>query len=100
MNRDWTAGKDVGHGVISQRSTIKLKQVTDGTSHTYMVGEKNVRPLAYLGWNGEPPDSDANPSVDYGDMEGAYSGGDANRSSAEPPFRDEDLNESSFSQFF
>ena len=29
-------------GVIFQRSEIKIKQITDGTTHTYLLGEKNV----------------------------------------------------------
>jgi hypothetical protein len=33
-----------GHtGVIFQRSTVSMNQVTDGTSHTYFVGEKNIQ---------------------------------------------------------
>jgi prepilin-type N-terminal cleavage/methylation domain-containing protein len=32
-----------GHtGVIYQRSEIKFAQITDGTSHTYLLGEKNI----------------------------------------------------------
>jgi prepilin-type N-terminal cleavage/methylation domain-containing protein len=29
-------------GIVFQRSTIKISQVTDGTSHTYLFGEKNL----------------------------------------------------------
>ena len=29
-------------GVIFQRSEIKIKQITDGTTHTYLLGEKNI----------------------------------------------------------
>lgn len=39
--------KDRAHGVVFQRSEVKLGQVTDGTSHTYMVGEKYLMPEHY-----------------------------------------------------
>lgn len=47
MARDWTPSKDVGHGIITQSSTIKLRQIIDGTSKTYMVGEKFAEPSLY-----------------------------------------------------
>jgi hypothetical protein len=34
-------------GVIHQRSEIELRHITDGTSHTYLLGEKNVNPDYY-----------------------------------------------------
>jgi hypothetical protein len=34
-------------GVIHQRSEIKLRHITDGTSHTYLLGEKNLDPTYY-----------------------------------------------------
>jgi prepilin-type N-terminal cleavage/methylation domain-containing protein len=37
-----------GHtGVIFQRSTISFNQITDGTSHTYLIGEKNLQIAHY-----------------------------------------------------
>ncbi|MEX2169158.1 MAG: DUF1559 domain-containing protein [Pirellulales bacterium] len=37
-----------GHtGVVFQRSEIKLRQITDGTSFTYLYGEKNLDPKHY-----------------------------------------------------
>ena len=36
-------------GVTYQRSEIKLKHITDGTSNTYLVGEKCVNPDFYTG---------------------------------------------------
>lgn len=38
-----------GHtGVIYQRSETELREITDGTSNTYLIGEKNLNPDAYL----------------------------------------------------
>lgn len=34
-------------GLICQRSLIALREVTDGTSHTYLVGEKYLNPFGY-----------------------------------------------------
>jgi prepilin-type processing-associated H-X9-DG protein len=54
-------------GVIYYRSAITSKRITDGTSHTYLVGEKFLSPDGYEnllpGGNGR-----------YGDNQGAYSG--------------------------
>ncbi len=37
-----------GHtGVVFQRSEIAMRQITDGTSHTYLFGEKNIQPEHY-----------------------------------------------------
>ncbi len=47
MNGSWLEGKDVGHGIITQASTIELRQVTDGTSKTYLIGEKFAEPSLY-----------------------------------------------------
>ena len=35
-------------GVIFQRSEIKIRQITDGTTYTYLIGEKNLDPNHYL----------------------------------------------------
>ncbi len=40
-NRVWT-------GVIFQRSEIRIAAITNGTSNTYLVGEKYVNPVDYL----------------------------------------------------
>jgi len=45
-------------GVCYQRSTIKLNEITDGTSKTYMVGEKFMDPDFYEGVNGFAAQSD------------------------------------------
>jgi prepilin-type N-terminal cleavage/methylation domain-containing protein len=34
-------------GVVFQRSTISFNQITDGTSFTYLYGEKNLNPNSY-----------------------------------------------------
>lgn len=37
-----------GHtGIVFQRSEIEMRQITDGTSHTYLFGEKNIQPEHY-----------------------------------------------------
>ena len=34
-------------GVSFQRSEVKIKHLTDGTSHTYIIGEKYINPNHY-----------------------------------------------------
>jgi prepilin-type N-terminal cleavage/methylation domain-containing protein len=50
-----------GHtGVIFQRSEIKFAQITDGTSNTYLLGEKNLPSNCYFTWiDCLPNDGDA-----------------------------------------
>ncbi len=43
----WVPGTAL-NGVVFQRSTISLSQILDGTSHTYLYGEKNLNPDAYI----------------------------------------------------
>jgi prepilin-type N-terminal cleavage/methylation domain-containing protein len=60
-------------GVIFRHSEIKIKQITDGTSKTYLIGEKYVDPLHYTD------------GFDYVDTESLYSGGnDDNLRTAHP----------------
>jgi prepilin-type N-terminal cleavage/methylation domain-containing protein len=58
-------------GVVFLRSMVKLSQVTDGTSKTYLFGEKYLNPDNY-----ESP-----ATADWGDDQGCYSGynADVNR---------------------
>lgn len=71
-------------GVVFMRSEIGVSHVTDGTSNTYMVGEKNLRPQAYEG-------ARRSQFVDWGDDEGCFVGhnGDNVRSSIVLPFPDD-----------
>jgi prepilin-type N-terminal cleavage/methylation domain-containing protein len=34
-------------GIVFQRSTIRIGQITDGTTYTYLYGEKNLDPTCY-----------------------------------------------------
>lgn len=65
-------------GISYQRSMVRLRQITDGTSSTYLVAEKNVQIEAY--------DS----SADSADRESMYSGfnNDNCRLTKEPPLPD------------
>lgn len=58
-------------GVTYQRSEIQLKHVTDGSSQTYLVGEKYVNPDYYEGGN-----SSDFQEKDIGDDQGAWIGDD------------------------
>jgi prepilin-type N-terminal cleavage/methylation domain-containing protein len=45
---NWGSKSPTGHtGVIWQRSMIKFSQITDGTAHTYLIGEKYLNPDHY-----------------------------------------------------
>ena len=52
------------NGTIDHRTNIKLIDITDGTTNTYMIGEKYMNPDGY----------DANTVIDFGDDEGVFSG--------------------------
>ncbi|WP_425401110.1 DUF1559 domain-containing protein [Aeoliella sp.] len=74
--------KDHFDGMIYMRSEVSMRRVVDGTSHTYMVGEKTVRPEAY--------EASTSATPDHGDDEGWLTGhnGDNVRSSGSPPLPD------------
>lgn len=68
-------------GVTYQRSQIELKHITDGTSNTYLVGEKYMNPDYYYG--GETPNN-----KDDGDDQSLWMGDDLdnNRLTGPPTF--------------
>jgi prepilin-type processing-associated H-X9-DG protein len=58
------------NGVSHHRSEIKLAMIPDGTTNTYMVGEKYLKPEAY---DGVPTNRNA-PEFDWGDNQCMYVG--------------------------
>jgi hypothetical protein len=67
--QDWQAGfdyvKEFANGITFFGSTVRISEVVDGTTHTYMVGEKYLMPDKYVEGNG-PSD---NESLYIGDNE-------------------------------
>ena len=45
--RPWNPVADVGNGIAFQKSTVALNKILDGTSKTYLVGEKFAEPSLY-----------------------------------------------------
>jgi prepilin-type N-terminal cleavage/methylation domain-containing protein len=74
------------HGIAFQRSEINFRQITDGTSKTYMVGEKNVNPDYYNGGTGTDFGL-----KDIGDDQAAWVSDDldGNRNTELPPLPDQ-----------
>ena len=66
----WPEEEGAGNGVVNRRSVVALKSIEDGTSKTYLIGEKYVQADAYT--TGE----------DWSDNESMYCGfnNDINRS--------------------
>jgi prepilin-type N-terminal cleavage/methylation domain-containing protein len=58
-------------GVVYVRSEVAIKQVEDGTSSTYLIGEKSLKPEAY---NGVPTTDINDPTYAYGANQAAYCG--------------------------
>lgn len=73
------------NGVCHVRSEITLAQITDGTSKTYLIGEKYMNPAAYEGVGARETDTD-----DKGDNEPIFTGfnRDFQRSALHPPLQD------------
>lgn len=65
---NWPKAK-VHNGVCFARSEVNMKHVTDGTSHTYMVGEKYQKVDSYGG-----SFASGTPTYDFGDNENLFSG--------------------------
>jgi prepilin-type processing-associated H-X9-DG protein len=64
-------------GIIFRRSEVALRDVQDGTTTTYLIGEKYLNP------------DDYRTGRDWGDNEDMYSGGnDSGRFTLRPPARD------------
>jgi len=66
LNTPWPSADELAEigrteapsGVCYQRSTIKLTEIIDGTSKTYMVGEKFLDPDFYEGIRGFPAENE------------------------------------------
>ncbi len=70
------------NGICYLRSEVSIAQVRDGTSNTYLIGEKYLQPEHY--------DGSSDPNYDAGDNESAYTGynRDMLRSTATAPRQD------------
>ncbi len=73
------------NGVCNMQSEIRLGQILDGTSNTYLVGDKYLRPESYDGVG-----SIGSPTYDTGDNETLFTGfnRDFQRSSRFKPLQD------------
>lgn len=73
------------NGVSHARSEVNIKHITDGTSNTYMVGEKYQKVDSYAG-----SFASGTPTNDLGDNESIFSGHnrDQHRSTQYPPRQD------------
>jgi len=73
------------NGVCNMRSEIRLAQILDGTSNTYLIGDKYLRPESYDGVG-----SIGSPTYDTGDNETLFTGfnRDFQRSSRYAPLQD------------
>jgi len=61
-------------GVMHYHSQIKTSQITDGTSNTYLIGEKFLSPAQYEQVLTSPPGSTGITTCGYGDNQSAYTG--------------------------
>jgi hypothetical protein len=75
-------------GVVFQAYEYKMKQISDGTAKTYMVGEKYLMPEEYSLAPGERPDL-----TNYGDDQSCWAGDDLdmnrNADNIFPPAQDQ-----------
>ena len=88
--------REVLNGVCYMRSTVNMKEITDGTSNTYMVGEKFQKPASYGG-----SFASGSATYDLGDNESMFSGQnrDQHRSSSLIPKQDREGVESEGYEF-
>lgn len=77
---------EVHNGVSHARSMVEIKHITDGTTNTYLVGEKYQNPDSYGG-----SFASGTPTNDLGDNESIFSGHnrDQHRTTALPPRQDQ-----------
>ncbi|MBN1852310.1 MAG: DUF1559 domain-containing protein [Pirellulales bacterium] len=49
LDDSWSGWPDVAlsDGIVYTRSEFQIRQITDGTTHTYLLGEKYINPLRY-----------------------------------------------------
>ena len=52
----WSETPSRTRGVFGYSSSCRIADITDGTSHTFMIGEKGGSILTYAGWNSSFPD--------------------------------------------
>ena len=52
----WTDRFDEFRGISFERSTVTIEQITDGTSKTYLVGERSINPDFYTSGQGSDDD--------------------------------------------
>lgn len=76
---------EIFNGLCHIRSEIRIAEITDGASNTYLIGEKYLRPESYAGVGAQ-----GSPTYDTGDNETIFTGfnRDYQRSSVEPPQQD------------
>jgi prepilin-type N-terminal cleavage/methylation domain-containing protein len=75
-------GNDQYNGVCNLHAEIRLAQIEDGLSNTYLIGEKYLRPESYQGVG-----ESGSPTYDTGDNETIFTGfnRDVQRSTLYPP---------------
>jgi hypothetical protein len=77
-------------GIVYQRSEIKIAQITDGTSHTYLFGEKNLAPEHYTSGKALNDDQSMYNGHDQDNLRSTYVGAKGTQFVARPdrPYTD------------
>jgi prepilin-type N-terminal cleavage/methylation domain-containing protein len=89
LNQEFVANRFDQHqrngGILFQRTAVNFKEITDGTSQTYMVGEKFLQPRYYEDHSQGGKDAE-------NDDQGLWYGDDLdnNRNTELPPAQDQD----------